>query len=66
MDKTGEEDRAGSGWTTSKNGVGQTDIHSASWRRTDGNGNELSWRHWTPTGASPRNEEEGEAEFSEE
>ena len=25
MDKTGEEDRAGSGWTTLKNGVGQTD-----------------------------------------
>ena len=27
--------------------------HPASWRRTDWNGNELSLRHWTPTGASP-------------
>ena len=58
MDNTGEEDRAGSGWATSQNGVGQTYIHSASWRRTDRNGNELSLRHWTPTGASPWNEEE--------
>ena len=38
-------------------GVGQTDKHSASWRRTDGNG-ELSGRYWTPNGASPWKETE--------
>ena len=56
MDKAEEEDRAGSGWTTSKNGDEQTYIHPASQRRTDRNGDELSLRHRTP---SLWNEEEG-------
>jgi len=44
----------------SKNGVRQTRKHSASSHRTVRSGDELSWRQWTPTGASLWNEEEEE------
>ena len=53
MDKTGEEDRAGSGWTTSKLGVAQTYMYSASWRRTE---TSCSGGIGLPRGASPWNE----------
>jgi len=42
---------------TSKNGARQTFTLSSAWCRIDDNGGGLSTKHWTPMGASPRNEE---------
>ena len=35
----------------------RADVHTLN-IKTDGNGNDLLWRYWTPTGASPWNDEE--------